>query len=117
MENKDALKIIQALADGINPMTGEVLPSDSVYQSSQVTRALFIAVNAIEARIRNENRKGTLPENRGKPWSDNEDKELIEEFKNKKKKTEMARIHGRTTGAIQSRLVKLGKIEFDSDIA
>jgi hypothetical protein len=53
--------------DGINPLTGEVLSSDSIYQSSQVTRALFVAVNAIEARIKNENRRGSLPENSGKP--------------------------------------------------
>jgi len=100
--------------DGINPLTGEVLSSDSIYQSSQVTRALFVAVNAIEARIKNENRRGSLPENSGKPWSDNEDSTLIEEFESGKKITEIARIHCRTTEAIRSRLLKFGKVELIS---
>ena len=33
MEDVEALKIIQALADGVNPQTGEIFSADSPYQN------------------------------------------------------------------------------------
>ncbi|EGU61756.1 hypothetical protein VINI7043_21551 [Vibrio nigripulchritudo ATCC 27043] len=36
------LEIVEALANGINPQTGEVLPSESPYNSPDVIRALFL---------------------------------------------------------------------------
>ena len=47
----------------------------------------------------------------GTKWTDEEDNKLIEEFKNGKSVTELASIHGRTKGAIRSRLRKLGVVD------
>ena len=46
----------------------------------------------------------------GKPWSDEEDQELLAEFDTGNTVAVIASNHGRTEGAISSRLAKLGKI-------
>ena len=48
MEIGEALKIMRALADGVNPETGEVLTADAVYQYLPVVRALHRSVRALE---------------------------------------------------------------------
>ena len=60
MEAGKALEIIRALADGIDPHTGEVYPADSPYQSPEITRALFAAISALDGVERRERRKRTL---------------------------------------------------------
>src|SRR5689334_268643 len=47
MERKDATKILQSLADGVDPTTGEPFPASSPYQRADVVRALFAAVRAL----------------------------------------------------------------------
>lgn len=48
--------------------------------------------------------------NSGLPWTDEEDERLVSEFQSGLKMTEIAKIHGRTNGAIQARLEKHGLI-------
>ena len=48
MDDSKALAVVSALADGVNPYTGEVFEPDSPYQSADVVRALYIAVRALE---------------------------------------------------------------------
>lgn len=43
MEVVKALEIIRALADGIDPYTGEVYSANSPYQNAETVRALFTA--------------------------------------------------------------------------
>jgi predicted house-cleaning noncanonical NTP pyrophosphatase (MazG superfamily) len=52
----------------------------------------------------------TLPKNAGKPWTELEDQKLTDEFDSKMPITTIAIEHGRTKGAIESRLARLGKI-------
>ncbi len=52
-----------------------------------------------------------IENSRGKRWSEQEDAQLISEFKENRQVKEMAKAHGRTRGAITSRLFKLGLIE------
>ncbi len=40
MEIQEALRIMRALADGVNPETGEAMTTDSVYQYAPAVRAL-----------------------------------------------------------------------------
>ncbi|WP_298768357.1 hypothetical protein [uncultured Shewanella sp.] len=42
------LKIIEALANGIDPLTGEVLPNESPYNHPDTIRALFAVINHIK---------------------------------------------------------------------
>ena len=110
METSEALRIIQSLADGIDPHTGEVFSDGSPYQHPQVLLALLLAVRALE-RFEDRQRRGRpLPVNAGKPWNDDEEKLLCEGFDGGSAVSELAQKHRRTEGAIQSRLEKLGKV-------
>jgi len=111
MNTSQALKIVRALADGVDPFTGEKYGFDSPYQNPDMIRALFLAVKALESREQNERRRSRLPENAGKPWSDQEDSVLARIFDTGASVYELAKRHKRTTGSIRARLEKLGKIE------
>ena len=56
------------------------------------------------------NRKMNRPDGAGASWSEEEDKQLDEEFNSGMKISEMAQIHDRTNGAILARLRKHGRI-------
>lgn len=49
MELSKTIQIIHALADGINPQTGEVFPDNSPYQHPETIRALFTALSTLDA--------------------------------------------------------------------
>ena len=104
MDKKDTLHIIQTLASGIDPTTGEVFPPDSPYQNIDIVRALFHA-----ARIIEESKE--LPQNAGTPWTEDEHIKVINDYKNGVTISQIAKDHQRTTGAIRSRLRKAGIIE------
>lgn len=110
MEEDKASEIIRALADGSDPCTGEVFGAESPYQNAQTVRALFTAIDALEAAARRKKRKRNLPERTGKPWDNDESKLLIEKFDDGTSIDEIAREHKRTPGAIRSQLMKLGKL-------
>ena len=110
MEPSEALRIIQSLVDGVNPCTGEMFPDDSPYQQPSILRALFIAVRALERLEERQKREQRLPENAGKSWDESEDRMLCIEFESGLTIMQLAKKHRRTSGAIQSRLEKLGKI-------
>lgn len=57
------------------------------------------------------NRKMNRPDGAGASWSEEEDKQLDEEFNSGMKISEMAKVHDRTNGAIRARLRKHGLIE------
>ena len=102
MDIKRAREIVRILADGVDPTTGEVLPEESVYNSPEVIRALFTLLESSSA-------KDLTPyRNAGKPWTEIEDDKLRDEFASKIKISDIAKEHGRTYGAIESRLDHLG---------
>ena len=107
----EAKEIIEALANGINPETGEILPAQSNFNSPQVIRALFAATKALERAVKRAERNDTLPSNAGRSWSEIEDKELLASFDAGAPVKKIAAKHGRTLGAIVSRLVRLGRIK------
>jgi ATP-dependent DNA helicase RecQ len=51
------------------------------------------------------------PDGAGAPWTEDEDRQLDEEYNSGMKISEIANIHDRTNGAIRSRLKKHGLIE------
>ena len=114
MERDNAAKILQTLADGIDPATGEPFPASSPYQRADVVRALYIAVQALGNPSR---AKGSAPqdkpglENAGRPWSQEEDARLGRAFDAGKSIEILAEEHKRSRFAIEARLVKLGRIE------
>lgn len=109
MREQDALEIIKALADGVDPISGKVFPADSPYQNAQITRALCAAATTLEKTVKIKNRK--LPERAGKPWDKEESDAMAMNFDKGMKIGELAKEHKRTHGAIVAQLAKLGKIE------
>ena len=116
MSPLEAKKIIDALANGIDPETGEILPSQSTFNSPQVIRALFVAVSALDKAARRADRDNALPKNAGRSWSDEEDKQFLVIFDSGTPGKEIASRHGRTLGAITSRLVRLGRIKDSTEV-
>jgi hypothetical protein len=110
MEIQEALRIMRALADGVNPATGEALKAEAVCQDLPVVRAFHRAVGALEHLQERERARKTQPSNAGKAWSRAEDQQVCEELRQGIGFCQIAKTHNRTIGSIIARLVKLGKI-------
>ena len=76
MHLESALPIVKALADGVNPVTGEQYPEDSPYAEPRALRALFSAVDLMQREVEREKRRERLPANFGKPWNEGEDRAI-----------------------------------------
>ena len=103
--------ILRSLAEGNDPLTGDELPDESLYQSAKVLRALQAAVTSLEKDIERRRKRGQLPGKAGNPWTPEEEAKLVQRFEAGLKIEALAEEHGRTAGAIASRLAKLGKLE------
>jgi hypothetical protein len=106
MTDEQALRVIQALADGADPFTGEALPEGSLWHNAEVVRALFRSAELLGSAAR----RGRLPAKAGQPWSREESDELGRQFDQGWTIEKLAEAHGRTRGGIASRLVRIGKI-------
>ncbi len=113
MDAETALVVIRPLADGVDPLSGEELPAESLYQNPQVVRALTAAVSALENERSRMRRQERLPKNAGLPWSSEEDDSLARSFDEQKSLGELAALHHRSAAAIKARLIKLGKLAPD----
>jgi hypothetical protein len=113
MDDSKALGIVSALANGVNPQTGEVFEVDSPYQSADVIRALYVAVRALEMTNRAKARttRTRLPANAGKPWTEQEDLQLLEKFDEGLSLAQLAQVHDRTLAGIQARLERHGRLQ------
>ncbi|MBI3527550.1 MAG: hypothetical protein HY067_06230 [Betaproteobacteria bacterium] len=115
METAKTLAVLKALADGIDPATGEQFPAGSAYQHPDTVRALFSAISMLgNAAPPASPKPGTTgksaPENSGRPWSEEEDGRLGKTYDSGKSIEELAGIHKRSKWAIEARLARLGKI-------
>jgi hypothetical protein len=110
MEIVEALKIIRALADGVNPKTAELLPADSVYRDPPCVFALNKSVGALEYAQERERFRLMLPQNAGKAWTREEEQQICDALRQGTNFQAIAKNHNRTVGSIVARLVRLGKI-------
>jgi hypothetical protein len=110
MELQMAREIINVLAQGIHPVTGEAMPADSPYNEPPVIRALFAVARALDDCDAQKPRR-EAPANAGKPWSGEEDERLVAAFDAGQTLKQMALDLGRSRVAVEARLVKLGKVE------
>jgi len=118
MERLQTLTILNALANGIHPATGQQFPADSPYQHPDTVRALFTAVRALESNgpraetsAPAKTRTAAGPANIGSRWTPEEEQRLAAAFDAGKRVSELAGLHGRSVAAIEARLLKLGKID------
>jgi len=118
MEMQAARQIIDTLAQGVHPVTGEVMPDDSPYNAPPVIRALVAASRALEGKRsapaartdRTERVARVQPSNQGKPWSPEDDARLEAAYAAGADLKLVAQELGRSHFGIESRLVKLGKL-------
>ncbi|MDA3873358.1 MAG: hypothetical protein PF795_05305 [Kiritimatiellae bacterium] len=111
MEIKRAAEIIELLADGKDPYTGETLPASNVFQQADTVRALHLALEGLSKLKRVKERKANEPPNSGQPWTPEEEQEVLRQFDAKMDVEDIAAKHHRTKGAIWSRLEKLGRVQ------
>jgi hypothetical protein len=110
MELQEALKIMRALADGMDPQSAEVLPADSACRHPECVFALNKAVGALEYALERERFRQLLPQNAGKPWTREEEQKICDALRQGTSFQQIAKTHNRTVGSILARLVRLGKI-------
>lgn len=124
MDLADAREILYVLAGGRHPITRESLADDDACNNVDVVRALYTIlayVDSVEANIQSEplnprltreqrNLERSLPRNKGKSWTIEEDEELCDMFDRGVKASELCAHFERTHAGIAARLVRLGKI-------
>jgi hypothetical protein len=108
MKEQRARHILQALVQGVDPLTGEELPPGTILQHADVLRALLAGVAALEQTSARAQRRAQLPGNVGRAWSGDEETTLVAAFKSRDPLPDIAARHGRTVRAIEARLEKLG---------
>lgn len=115
MEREQTLRILNALANGVHPATGEKFAADGPYQHPDTVRALFEAMRAVEgggAATPAPERRPALPQSgSGSRWSAEEEQRLATAFDAGRTVDELARAHSRSRAAIEARLVRLGKMD------
>lgn len=110
-----------ALANGVNPETGEILPESSVAHSAEAIRLLFTIAHELDnksAKTRPAKPKLTLEEKRQKnldegkparshfPWSEDEINQLINTYRETQNIESVALKHERSPLAVAAQLGK-----------
>jgi hypothetical protein len=108
MNEQRARQILQALVQGVDPMTGEEVPPGTILQHADVLRALLAGLSALEQTAARAQRRAQLPGNVGRAWTVEEETTLITAFKGGTSVADIAVGHGRTLRAIEARLERLG---------
>lgn len=67
METRRAIEIIQRLADGVNPYTGEIMENGSVFQNPETVRALYTALELLKYQESRKERQRSAPGNKEMP--------------------------------------------------
>lgn len=113
MNVKDAYPLLETLMDGVNPITGELLPEDHVCQEPAVLRALHKALVALQdsdetsgddAALINQN--GEL--NVGRPWTRKDLDWLKQLHEAGASMEEMSHLLQRRKRGIEKQLIRLG---------
>ena len=112
MDQDKTRALLQALAAGIDPHSGESFPPDSPYQHPDVVRALYAALEALNTSGANKRlpTQRPVPSNAGKPWTKEEDERLLTAFADGTSLEALAARHGRSRTGIEARLAKYGKV-------
>ena len=111
MDSIYAKQILQSLAEGVNPATGEVLSREDSCNEPDVIRALHWVLQEMEKNEKAEKpAKKSKWENAGLPWNEEDERMLCVMFDRGDPKREICKFFQRSERGIAARLVKLGKI-------
>ena len=116
MDRETVIRQLRAWADGVDPASGEALPQDHPGQRPDTLRVIFAALALlaapVDSTLRAEGRPSIAgPRNAGRAWTIEDDDALARGFDAGERIGALAARLERTRGAINARLVKLGKIE------
>lgn len=134
MELKRAIDLVTTLADGVNPITGEILAENDSCNQLEVVRALNLLLRAVQSTLKSTpnstqstpnstqnstpkctpNRKDGKEE---KPWSREEELLLCRMFDDGRQGQDICITLGRSHVAVAARLVRLGRIEQRADFS
>ena len=107
MDVSRAKEIISALAEGVDPTTGEVLPDDSVCNQGEIVRAFYAVLN----NLNEQKSKKNMPANAGKPWTKEDEDLLVSLYHSGTPKRDICKTLQRTESRVAARLVHLGIID------
>lgn len=102
MSALESLAILEALANAADPRTGELLAEEHVCRRPDVTTALQAAARFMADAVARESR--LPPPNTGKPWTAEETRGICEGFDHGRSIEQLMETHGRTRGAVITRL-------------
>jgi hypothetical protein len=115
--------MVTLLANGVDPITGEVFADDSPYNHPMIIRALFSVLDQVknpkkQNKLSVEERQAQnlasgKPRNAGLAWTEELKQEVAALFTQGKSVNELARYFERTEGAIVSELERQGLIKRD----
>lgn len=115
MDDMLARTIIETLAKGINPLTGWILPENDSCAQEEIQEALKIVLEhcSIESTAEylkslHRNKKVDRYSRAGTAWSQKEERELLRLRQQGNSVKRISLILKRSTGAIKSKLRKLG---------
>ena len=119
MELREAKNIVGTLAQGIDPITGEVFGPDSPYNHPRLIRALFTVhahapINRSKMSLderRRENIELGRPKNAGLPWTDEDRTRVASGFGDGSTFEELAAVFERSRAAIQAELARQGLVQ------
>ena len=106
MDIARAKELLSALADGVDPFTGELFPREHICNHPDIIRAFHQVLGPGQ-----ETKKDPGTPNAGKPWPQAEQDKLVDEFHSGMKISAIAKEHGRSRGSIEAKLAHLGLIE------
>jgi hypothetical protein len=118
VNNAYAARILNLLAQGLDPSDPRACLSPQALSEPQVIRALFMGAMALQADhgVTIASRDLASPSMAGKPWTAEEDRYLLKAFDLGHSLEHISTVHRRTQRALAARLVRLGRINERSDV-
>lgn len=114
MNAKDAYTLLETLLDGIDPLTGEMLPEEHVCQEPAVLRALHRALVALQNEADADDEANAADERKtrypraGRPWTQEDLERLKQLYEDGTSMEEMCHLLQRRKSGIEKKCVYLG---------